>query len=156
MKSFFIALVLFTSAHAFAGPEEHIEMQVCYHLNNEQASVATDSVPKVVCIETLTIGENGTSVAAYSYFMNSLYTNIQLDYYARHNENGFSFRTSSQLKNSLETNCGPGEAITLHVNGRADNDNFVEINHLDISVERLATANSCQSAAQKTVFTYSK
>lgn len=156
MKSFVMALVLLTSAHTFAGPEEHIEAQVCYHLNEAKAAQAPASVPKTVCIETLSIGENGSSVKAYSYFMSSLYQNIQLDYYARHNENGFTFRTSSPLSKIVEPNCGADEAVTLHIDGRADNDNIVDILDLEIYVETLATANSCQSAVQKTVFTYSK
>ena len=156
MKSVLIALVLLTSFNVFAGPEDHFDLQACYHLSNEQVAAATDGVPKMVCIETLKIGVNGSSVEAFSYFMNSLYKNIQLDYYARHNENGFTFRTSSVLKRDVAANCGAGEAVTLHVNGRADNDNFVEIRDLDITAERLVTADSCLAPVQKTVFTYSK
>lgn len=154
MKALIATVVLLSTLNVFAGPEEHIADQTCYRLNAKQVALANDNIPREVCLETLTVDTDGTSISAYSYFMPNLFNNLKVTYHARRNENGFSFRAANILVDKWESGCGDGERVILTIKGQTDNDGVAGVNYLDIKATQELTNDTCHSEPQETVFTY--
>ena len=152
MKSILFTSVLLLSSLVFAGPEDHIQNQICYNLKNP--AVKIDQVPGQICLEQISLDLQAEKIYIYSYFQGSLYQNVQLDYLARKNEDFYSFRSSSVFHKEWNSGCGDGLLLTVKIQGKSDNYGEVEPQYLDISVEQELTNDTCHSKAQKTVYEY--
>lgn len=156
MKVFSILILTLASFSAFAGPEDHIADQTCYFLEASSPAPTSYVIPLKVCLEKISVNLPEQKVSVYSYFSPEFYTNLKLDYLARHNENGFSFRASSVINQTSNGSCDAASTTVLNIAGRTDNDGAVAPTDLTISVDHLSTSDICHSAAEKTTYNYAK
>lgn len=154
MKAILASIVLFTAFNVFAGPEDHLANQTCYRINAKQTSLVSSNIPQQICLENLSVNNEGTEISVYSYFDASLFKNLKLTYFERRNENGYSFRSEATLFREFDPGCGYSENIILKIKGQTDNDHVADVNYLDITVTQDVTNDTCHSTPQQTIFTY--
>ena len=70
---------------------------------------------------------------------------LQADYFARRNENGYRFKISHVISDIWESGCGSGEKVTLKVHSQTDNDGLVEPGYMDVSAVLELTNDTCHS-----------
>jgi hypothetical protein len=153
MKTVLFALISAVSIAAFAGPEEHNAAQVCYHLQ-PGSQVLVPQTPEQICLEEVSVDLEKAQINVYSYFTPYLYKDLQVTYLARHNENGFSFRSEAVLQKQTAVGCDSGSESVLKIQGRTGNDGEVEPQNLEITIEQSATSDNCHSRGAKSVLTY--
>lgn len=155
LKKTLLTIALTAAQFAWAGPEDHIQNQICYNLKPGQTQASAE-LPLQVCIEEISMDLSTETVSIYSYFQRSLFENIQVDYLARKNEDYFSVRTSSEFYKNWNSGCGDGLTLTVKVNGLSDNWGVMDPQNLTVIVEQEMTNDTCHSKPQKTVFVYEK
>ena len=79
---------------------------------------------------------------------------MKLNYIARRNENGFSFKADNMISREYDPGCGASKIVTLNISGRADNDGLVEVSYVNVSATVESTNDTCHSAPEKTEYTY--
>ena len=134
MKIIFTLVTVLMSLAAFAGPEEHISNQTCYHLVKQEKQFVPADVPAQICLEALTIDTAKENVYVDSYFQAGLFTNLKVTSLVRKNEDFFNFKTEALLKNESESVCGKDERIYLVLNGLLDNYGSADMSNLQVSV----------------------
>lgn len=152
----FLATTLALSSFSFAGPEEHIAAQTCFVLKGAQP---TSAMPARVCIEDIVLNDpdmSSASISIYSYFNGKYFDGMWLDYIARRNENGFSFKAKNVLSDLGGSGCDYAEKVTLKVSGRADNDGAVDVSAVSVSASLETTVDSCHSTPHVQEFEYIK
>jgi hypothetical protein len=154
MKHLILTLAILTSSAAFAGPEEHINAQVCYELQLEEGQVPSKNVPDSVCVETLLIDLNTEEIEVYSYFQKQLVEDMTVTSLLRKNEDYYSFKSSKTLVNNWNAGCGDGENTVLFINGLTDNYGLADVNYLDIFVTSEVANDTCHSTPAKVVYKY--
>lgn len=153
MKSFFSALVLFSSLTASAGPEEHLAQLVCY--NAAPAALATSkNIPDSVCLESLYIDTATEQITAENYFDKKLLKNLKISHLTRHNEDYFSFVATTTAFSVWNSGCGDGEQVQLQVSGTVDNYGYVNPSDLTVKAVQTYTNDTCHSQPQTQVFDY--
>lgn len=155
MKSLFVIMALALSFNAFAGAEEHDQAQACYYISLEDSSPMNDRIPQNFCLETLNVNPSAETITAFSWFNQSLYENLKIDYVARKNEDGYSFRSSSILRDSLN-GLGDSERITLKIKGVVNNYGEGDIKFLEVSVEQVFRENFVETPVLKNVYNYKR
>jgi len=156
LKKVLFVFVLGVSQFLMAGPEDHIQNQICYNLKNPELAQNQPQLPLQVCVEEISMDLSTETVSIYSYFQRSLFENIQVDYLARKNEDYFSVRTSSVFYNQWNSGCGDGQKLTVKVNGLSDNWGVMDPQNLVVTVEQEITNDTCHSKPQKTIYQYEK
>ncbi|MFM6928644.1 MAG: hypothetical protein ACKOX6_09275 [Bdellovibrio sp.] len=150
----FLAMTLALSSFSFAGPEEHLAAQICFVLKGPQP---TSAIPERVCIEDITLSNLETSsvaISIYSYFNGKYFDGVWLDYIARRNENGFSFKAKNVLSDISGSGCDYAEKVTLKVSGRADNDGLVDVSLVSVTAILETAIDSCHSTPHIQEFEY--
>lgn len=154
MKSFLVALTVFVSLNAFAGPEDHIANQTCYALAEAQLKTAPLEVPRQVCLESLTVDTANQKISAYSYFQQDLYRNLKLESTVRKNEDWVHFSASSVFIDVWDSGCGYGDVFQLKINGLVNYNDQVSLSQLEVSVHVTSTNDTCHSVPRTTVYNY--
>lgn len=164
MKSVILLSVLLAGAVSFAGPEDHIQAQVCYSIASEDYPKAAPELPLELCFEKvqlhLTVLNNNLkqdSIELYSYF--SYYSNylntVKLTDYVRVNEDEYTFKASSVLVDREERHCEDAVKITFDVEGRASAINGeAELGTQTLTLTQITKADVCHSNYVKNVFKY--
>lgn len=147
MKIMTVLMALVLSTSVMAGPEEHQSAQTCYFIVKEESSALNDSIPTQICLESLAVDTSAEKIEVYSYFFSDLYKNLKLNYVARKNEDSFSFRASSVLRDDLEK-------IKLFINGRVDNYGEANLSELEIRVEQVVNKEFVETPYVKNVYKY--
>lgn len=145
MKTFVIIGLVLSSLTALAGP------QVCYRLVGANAPSV---VPKEICVEGASINLERSQIDVYSQSYRKLLSNMNLNYLARHNENGYSFRASKLIHTKSAGMCDETEEVYLRMNGRSDNEGVVYPTILDMSVDVENYLDNCHSQPDITTFSY--
>lgn len=70
---------------------------------------------------------------------------LNADYFARRNENGYRFKVSQVITDIWENGCGSGEKVTLKIHAQTDNDGIAEISYMDVSAVLEITNDTCHS-----------
>jgi hypothetical protein len=114
--------------------------QTCYYLKDpSEAALATTYVPNEICLESVIIDEAKNTISVYSFFpqFSELFKNLQLNYFARKNEDGFRFKSSGNLVTEAE--IGIYETVTsdLLISGIVDNYGAVDVRDLNIQSKKL-------------------
>lgn len=164
MKSVILLSFLLAGALSFAGPEDHIQAQVCYTISAEDYPKAASELPVELCFEKvqlhLTVFNNNLkqdSIEIYSYFSHySNYLNtVQLKDYVRVTEDEYSFKASSVLVDREESHCEDSVKITLDFEGRASAINGeAELGTQTLTLTQVTKADVCHSNYAKNVFKY--
>ncbi len=134
MKKIILSVTLLTSLISFAGPEEHLQNQVCYRMKPVQIERASVYTPKEVCIESLTVDTNSNKVFAESYFMPELFKDLKLTSIVRKNEDFFRFSAVNKLAEQVQVATDQSVNIDLTISGIVDNYGVVDISDLKVSV----------------------
>jgi len=92
-------------------------------------------------------------ITAYSWFQPVLYENLKIDYVARKNEDGFSFRSSAIIHDSLN-GLGDSERMTLKIKGVVNNYGEGDIKYLDISLEQVFKKSFVETPVLKNTYQY--
>jgi hypothetical protein len=128
MKFILSLLILTAGFNVFAGPEDHIQNQSCYDLENPADLQISANVPTEVCLEALLVDLSDESISVYSYFMQSLFSTLKLNKLNRHNEDYFKFKSVAFIA------MDQSEPAELTISGTVDNYGQANVNYLDISV----------------------
>lgn len=148
------ALVGGTGLSAFAGPEEHKDLQVCYGVVAK--GDLPESVPHQVCLESLDLDLNRNTISVYSYFNPYYFEALKLTNLIRNDEDHYKFSASAVLM-SEERLCGPGELTLLKINGKTDFNGVAsrqDLEELKITVVHEVTNDNCHSHPQTETYNY--
>ena len=147
MKALIALSVLALSFAAQAGPEEHKQSQTCYYVVAEESSELNDGVPTEVCLETLNVDTSTESISVYSYFNSDLFKNLKLTSLTRKNEDAYSFKSVSALKDGLNE-------TKLFINGQVNNYGESDVTYLDIKVEQVIKKIYVETPYVKNTYQY--
>lgn len=145
-----VVVILLASLQAYAGTDLHMISQTCYALEQSYDT----SVPSEFCLETLDINLAAEKITAYSFFDQyaEIYKNLSLNYFARKNEDGFSFRSQSVISDKTEN--GLSEKQTLKISGVVDNYGIAEVHCLNITLVQELTNSYHDNAVIVRLFNY--
>lgn len=132
MKALILFSLLAFTSIGFAAP-------VCYVTDD-----IMPKLPKEICFEKLEVNVD-TEVLSMIETKGVLPSQLPLYYFARRNENGYSFRASDVYFDQSEGGCGYAAKVVIHVMGKTDNDGLVGPSYLDVSAEYKYTFDSCHS-----------
>lgn len=156
MKHFLILALVFTSLNLHAGAEEHQQSQTCYIMSASDRAQASNEVPTQVCIETLAVDLNNETIQGFSFFNDHLFTNLNLTTLTRKNEDFYTVKASSILKNEPGDVCEAEHKIELKIEGLSDNYGYIDVKELKVSVKEDYSNDSCHSYLQSSVFVFEK
>lgn len=155
MGKFLVIFSVLVGLTANAGPEEHISAQTCYYLNTADASTAAASVPRSVCLESLSINPMTSALYIYSYFQSSLFQGTKVTSLIRTTEDSYSFVAKNSLLNNWQSGCGEGESTALVLSGITDFNGVGEVDKLQVKVVYSSTNDTCHSRPSTTEYLYS-
>lgn len=162
MKMLLMLSVLLTGVVSFAGPEEHIQAQVCYTIAAADQARAHSELPLELCFEKLNVHlsepiyETEETIEVYSYFSQySKYLNtLKLTSLIRSTEDEYSYKAESVLVNRSESHCDDGVKITLQMDGRVDIAGYGDISAQNVTLTQVTQADTCHSKYETNVFKY--
>lgn len=152
MKTLTALMVLVFSLSAFAGPEEHQQAQTCYYVVAEGSSPLNSNILTQICLESLNVDTFAETISVYSYFFSDLYKNLKLKSVTRRNEDFFSFKSASILRDN-----GDGsdtQKITLFISGQVDNYGDADLSSLTLSVEQVIGKTYVEFPVEKNIYQY--
>lgn len=155
MKTIISVGILISSLVAFAGPEDHVQAQVCYNLSAKQIATKGEHVPLQVCLEDISINTEKNVASIYSYFNQDLFKNVKVSSLIRQTEDKYRFELTSIIHEDWEVICGEGQTVTLKIKGEADFTGAVSKEALTVTVEDEFTNDSCHSPGRMTEYIYS-
>ena len=164
MKTVILLSMILASAVSFAGPDDHIQNQVCYTIAAENQAKAAAELPLELCFESVQLhltqlNSNlpADSIEVYSYFSHysNYLKNLKLTSYIRETEDEFTFNSSAVLVDREEQHCEDSVKITLDFNGRASAINGVaDLGTQELTLTQITKADVCHSNFEKNVFNY--
>ena len=154
MKKLLMSVLVLTTINVFAGPEDHIQNQVCYRMKAEQIQFASIYTPKEVCIENLTVDTNSDKVYVESYFMPELFKNLKVTSVVRKNEDFFRFSALNKLADQAQVATNQSVNVDLTISGLVDNDGIADINYLNVSVKQKTETYPDDTITETIVFDY--
>lgn len=134
MKALLTLTLFCLSSIALASP-------VCYEPEDNWSEL-----PQEICFEKIEANLD-TSVLSIVESGKVFPEALPLNYLARRNENGFSFRASHLYLDSWEGGCESGATVVLNLKGKTDNDGLVE--YLEVSADYEYAHDSCHSEVSK-------
>ncbi|MBC7428924.1 MAG: hypothetical protein H7336_09955 [Bacteriovorax sp.] len=152
MKTFTALMALAFSLSAFAGPEEHQQAQICYYVVVETSSPITNDIPSEICLERLRVDTALDTISAYSYFFPSLYLNLKLDSVTRKNEDFYSFKSSSVVRDDVDGSTT--QKITLFISGQVDNYGDADLRNLTLNLEQIVGKTYVEYPYVKNTYNY--
>jgi hypothetical protein len=162
MKAILMISVLLSGAVSFAGPEDHIQDQVCYSIDNKDQAKAISEVPLQLCFEKLTVfladpvNRTQDSIEVYSYFnyYQTHLQNLKLTSLIRQTEDSYAYQAESVLVDRAESHCEDGVKVTLQLEGEVDFTGYGNIGEQRVTLIQETKADVCHSTAQTEVFHY--
>lgn len=155
MKTLVSIVVVLSSLVAFAGPEDHMQAQVCYNLNEKQIATKGEHVPVQICIEDISINPEKNVASIYSYFNQKYFQDVKVDSLIRQTEDTYRFQLSSVVFEDWQMICGDGQTVKIIIKADSDFAGAVQKDKLTVTVEDEFTNDSCHSPSQTTEYTYS-
>jgi hypothetical protein len=110
-------------------------------------------IPQEICFEEI-LANVDTEELRITETTKIFPTTLASNYFARRNENGFSFRTSHTHIDNWSGGCEDGLTIVINVRGQTDNDGYVEVTHLEVSADYEHAFDSCHSRIRKGTVRY--
>ncbi len=147
------ALIL-TAINSFAGPEDHVQNQVCYRMKTEQIEFASAYTPKEICIENLTIDTNSDKVYVVSYFMPEIFKDLKVTSVVRKNEDFFRFNALNRLADQAQTATNQSVDVDLTISGLVDNNGIADISDLKVSVKQKTETYPDDTITETIIFDY--
>lgn len=142
MKNVLIILSLLFSQLAISAP-------ACY-----QVSAPTyDFIPQELCFEFVYLDTTREEVILKE-TSGKLPTHLFPHYVARRNENGYRFIAQYQILNHWPGGCEEGKTLRLVIEGRSDNDGYVENTNLIIKAQYEHAWDSCHSRVSTSEVNY--
>ena len=152
MKFITVIMALAFSFNVFAGSEEHEQAQTCYYVVVEESSPLNANVPTQICLENLTVDTSNETISAYSFFYSDLYVNLKLKSVTRKNEDFFSFKSSSVVRD--EVDGSDTQKIILFISGQVDNYGAVDLKYLTISLDQVVGKTYVEYPYVKNTYKY--
>ncbi len=153
MKTIAVLMALAFSFNVFAGGEEHEQAQACYTVVTEESSEINVNIPTQICLERVMVNASENTISVYSFFYSDLYENIKLTYVARKNEDFYSFRSQSLVRDDIDGDMNT-QKITLFISGLVDNYGEADIKYLTISLEQIVGKTFVETPYVKNVYKY--
>ena len=153
MKTIAVLMALAFSLNVFAGGEEHEQAQACYSVVVEESSQINKNIPTQICLERVLVKTTENTFAVYSFFYSDLYENINLTYVARKNEDFYSFRSQSLIRDDIDSDMN-SQKITLFISGVVDNYGDADIKFLTISLEQIVGKTFVETPYVKNTYKY--
>ena len=162
MKTLLLISVLLTGAVSFAGPEDHIQAQVCYTIAAEDQARAANELPLELCFETVAvhladpINKTEDTFEVYSYFSAySVYLKtLKLTSLIRVTEDAYSYNAESVLVDRDGKHCEDSLKITLQMDGQVDFMGQGDIGAQNVTLTQISKVDTCHSNYEKNVFKY--
>ncbi len=155
MKTLVSFIALLSSLVAFAGPEDHIQAQVCYNLSAKQIATKAEHIPLQICVEDIQVNVDTGVASIYSYFNQQYFKNVKVDSLVRQTEDTYRIELSSVIHEDWQVVCGNGETVALKIKADSDFNGVIEKDQLKVTVEHEYTNDSCHSTGSTTVYNYS-
>lgn len=155
MKTLVSVIALLSSLVAFAGPEDHIQAQVCYNLSAKQIATKGEHIPLQICVEDAHVNVDKGVASIYSYFNQQYFQDVKVDSLVRQTEDTYRLQLSSVIYNDWQTICGDGETVVVKIKADSDFNGVVQKDQLKVTVEQEFTNDSCHSPAWTTEYIYS-
>lgn len=162
MKAVILLSILLSGAISFAGPEDHINDQVCYSIATADSPKAHSELPTELCFEKVTViiapaqSEQKDVIEVYSYFSHySQYLqNLKLTKFIRSTEDEYSYQAESVLVDRTEQHCEDAVKIVLHLEGKVDFLGIGDISAQNVALTQVTKADVCHSNFERHVFKY--
>ncbi len=153
---------LMTTAISFAGPEDHINDQVCYTIAEADYAKAVSELPVELCFEKLNVhladpvNKTEDSIEVYSYFNHyAVYLNtLKLTSLIRITEDAYSYKAESVIVDREESHCEDSVKITLQFDGQVDFTGYGDIGAQNVTLTQTTKDDVCHSNDEHHVFKY--
>lgn len=123
--------------------------ETCYQLTQP----TYDFIPQEICFDFLYLDAQREEVVLKE-TKGLLPTVLHPEYVARRNENGYRFISTYEKLNEWPGGCESGKTLNIIIEGRSDNDGYVDATFLDIKAQYVHAWDSCHSRENKGVVTY--
>lgn len=159
MKMFISFGILFSGLLAFAGPEDHVQAQVCYNFvvkPGQPVPSLSSRIPSQICLEEISHNPLKGTAYIYSYFTPGYYENVKVDSLVRQTEDTYRVELSSVIFEDWSRICDDGQTVTLKIKAESDFlGNIQKDKLLSVTVEDEFTNDSCHTPSHTTVYEYS-
>lgn len=112
-----------------------------------------NDIPQEICFEEIQANVD-TEELMISETTKILPMTLASNYFARRNENGFSFRASHTHIERWPGGCEEGLTVVVKFRGKTDNDGIVEVTNLEVSADYEHAFDSCHSRIRKGTVSY--
>ncbi|MBC7711993.1 MAG: hypothetical protein H7177_01545 [Rhizobacter sp.] len=118
----------------------------------EESSAINDNIPTQICLENLKVDTSANTISIYSYFFSDLYKNVKLNSVTRKNEDFYSFKSSSVVRDDVDGS--DTQKITLFISGQVDNYGDADLKYLTLKLEQVVGKTYVEFPYTKNTYKY--